>query len=88
LQARKSRSKERDSVLARNKKWYEQKPDKVKKNVSLKKDPKYCDAATKLLRLSVAGKPKSNKPCAKIAARKKCAGPCAFRHVSAWWREE
>jgi len=37
-----------------------------------------CDPATKLLRLLVAGNPKSNKPCAKIAAGKKCAGPCAF----------
>jgi len=52
----------------------------LKKNVSFKKDPKYCDPATKLLRLLVGGNPKSNKPCAKIAARKKCAGPCAFLH--------
>jgi len=36
--------------------------------------------ATKLLSLIVGRNPKSNKPCAKIAARKKCAGPCAFLH--------
>jgi len=59
----------------RNKKGCEQKPAKVKKNVSFKKDPKYCDPATKLLRLLVGGNPKSNKPCAKIVAGKKCAGP-------------
>jgi hypothetical protein len=52
----------------------------VKKNVSFKKDPQYCDPATKLLRLLVSENPKSNKPCAKIAARKKCAGPCTFLH--------
>ena len=71
-------SKERNSVLARNKKWCEQKPGKVKKNVPFKKDLKYCDAATKLLRVLVGGNPKSNKQCAKMAAGKKCAGPCAF----------
>ena len=80
MQARNSTNKERNSVLARNKKWCEQKPGKVKKNVSFKKDPKYCDPATKLLRLLVGGNPKSNKPCAKIAAGKNCAGPCAFLH--------
>jgi len=80
LQARNSTGKERNSVLTRNKKWCEQKPAKVKKNVSFKNHPKYCDPATKLLRLLVGGNPKSNKPCAKIAAGKKCAGPCAFLH--------
>ena len=45
-----------------------------------KNDPKCCDPATKLLRLLVCGNPKSNKPCAKIAARKKRAGLCAFLH--------
>ena len=80
MQARNSTNKERNSVLARNKKWCEQKPGKVKKNVSFKKDPKYRDPATKLLRLLVGGNPKSNKPCAKIAAGKNCAGPCAFLH--------
>jgi len=75
-------------VLARNKRWCEQKPGKVNKNVSFNKDSKYCDPATKLLRLLVGGNPKSNKPCAKIAARSKCAGPCAFLHQSARWREE
>jgi len=74
-------------VLARNKKWCEQKPGKVKENVSFKKDPKYCDAASKLLRVLVARNPKSNKPCAKIAAGRKCAGPCAFLLQSARWRE-
>ena len=80
MQARNSTSKEQNSVLARNKKWCEQKPCKVKKNVSIKKDPKYRDPATNLLRLLVCSNPKSNKPCAKIAARKKCAGACAFLH--------
>jgi len=80
LQARKSTSKERNAVLARNKKWCEQKPGKVKKNVSFKKDPEYCDPGAKLLRLLVLGNPKSNKLCAKVAAGKKCAGPGAFLH--------
>jgi len=80
LQARNITSKERNAVLARNKKWCEQKPGKVKKNVSFKKDPKYCDPATKLLRLLVCRNPKISKPCAKIAARKKYAGPCTFLH--------
>jgi len=80
LPARNSTSQERNAVLARDKKWCEQNPGKVKKNVSFKKDPKYCDPATKLLRLLVCGNPKSNKPCAKIATRKNCAGPCAFFH--------
>ena len=75
-----STSKERNSVLPRNKKWCEQKPGKVKKNLSFKKHTKYCDPATKLLRLLVGGNPKSNKLCAKIAARKQCTGPCAFLH--------
>jgi len=88
LQARSSRSKERNAVLARNKKWCEQEPGKVKKNVSFKKDPNFCNPATKLLRLLVGRNPKSNKPCAKIAARKKCAGACAFLHYSARWYEE
>ena len=39
MQARNSTSKERNAVLARNKKWCEQKPGKVKKNVSFKKGP-------------------------------------------------
>ena len=46
----------------------------------LQKEPKYCDPATKLLRLLVGGNLKSNKACAKITARKKCAGPYAFLH--------
>ena len=78
LQARNSKSRERNSVLARNKKWCDRKPGKVKKDVSFKKDPQYCDPATKLLSLLVSGNPNSNTPCAKITAGKKCAGPCAF----------
>jgi len=78
LTAKNSTNKERNAVLARNKKWGEQKQGKVKKNVSFKKDPKYCDPATKCL--LVGGNPKSNNPCVEILARKKCAGPCAFRH--------
>jgi len=54
LQARNSTSKERNSVLTRNKKWCEQKPGKVKKNVSFKKDPKYYDPNTKMLRFLMA----------------------------------
>jgi len=54
LQARNSKSKERNSVLARNKKWCKQKPGKVKKNVSFKKDPKYYDPSTKMLRFLMA----------------------------------
>ena len=50
---RNSTSRERNAVLARNKKWCEPTPGKVKKNVSFKKDPKYCDPTTKLLRLLV-----------------------------------
>ena len=80
LKARNSTGKKGNSVLTRNKKWCEQKPAKVKKNVSFKKDPKYCDPATKFLRLLVGGNPKSNKPFAKIVAGKKCADPCAFLH--------
>ena len=53
---------------------------KVKKNVSFKKDPKYYDPSTKMLRFIIGGNPKSNKACPKEAAGKKCAGPCAFRH--------
>jgi len=37
---RNSTSRERNAVLARNKKWCEPKSGKVKKNVSFKKDPK------------------------------------------------
>ena len=77
---RNSTSKERNLVLARNKKWCEQKMGKVKENLSFKKDPKYCDPAPMLLRLLVVGNPKSNKLFVKIAARKKCAGLCAFLH--------
>jgi len=54
LQVRNSTSKEHNSVLARNKKWCEQKPGKVKKNVSFKKDPKYYNPSTKTLRFLMA----------------------------------
>jgi len=54
--------------------------DKKKKSVSFKKDPKYYDPSTKMLRFIIGGNPKSNKACPKEAAGKKCAGPCAFRH--------
>jgi hypothetical protein len=47
LQARNSTSKERNAVLARNEKWCKQEPGKVKKNVSFKKDPNFCEPATK-----------------------------------------
>jgi len=79
LQARNSTSKEHNSVLARNKKWCEQKPGKVKKNVSFKKDPKYYDPTTKMLRFLISGNPKSNKACPELAAGKKCAGPSFIR---------
>jgi len=55
-------------------------PGRVKKSVSFKKDPKYYDPSTKMLRFIIGGNPKSNKACPKEAAGKKCAGPCAFRH--------
>ena len=44
--------------------------------------PKYQDVA-----FFNGGTPKNNKSCPKLAAGKKCAGPCAFLHYSAWWRE-
>ena len=47
MQARNSTSKERNAVLARNEKWCKQEPGKVKKNVSFKKDPNFCEPATK-----------------------------------------
>ena len=47
LRARNSTNNGRNTVLARNKKWCEQKPGKVKKNVSFKKDPNFCEPATK-----------------------------------------
>ena len=62
-------------------------PGKVKKSVSFKKDPKYYDPSTKMLRFLIGGNPKSNKACPKLATGKKCAGPCAFLHQSVWWRE-
>jgi len=55
-------------------------PGRGKKGVSFKKDPKYYDPSTKMLRFLIGGNPKSNKTCSKVTARKKCAALCAFRH--------
>jgi len=82
LTARNSTNKERNAVLAEQDvvRTEAGQGELLKKNVSFKKDPKYCDPVTKLLRLLVGGNPKSNNPCVQIAARKKCASPCAFLH--------
>jgi len=46
-------------------------PTKVKKNVQFKKDERYHDKKTKMLRALVGGNPKSNRQCTKIASGKK-----------------
>jgi len=55
-------------------------PGRVKKNVSFKKDSKFNDPNTKMLRFLIGGNPKSNRLCPRLAAGKKCAGPCTFFH--------
>jgi len=57
MQARNSTSKERNSVLARNKKWCKQKLGKVKKNVSFKKGPEVLRPSYQVVEFASRRKP-------------------------------